>query len=313
MSMNNQYPIYVISKGRWKRRQTSKTLERMNVPYRIVIEPQEYEEYSKVIDPSKILVLPFYNLGQGSIPARNWVWEHSISEGHERHWILDDNIEWIYRYNNNQKVRCTSATPFAIIEEFVNRYENLRIAGMNYAKFCPDTENRPPVRFNTRVYSCLLIDNSIPFRWRGRYNEDTDLCIRVMKEKGVTALFNAFLIDKRTTMNQTGGNTDELYQDDGRLKMAQSLVEQHPDIASVTWKFNRWQHQVDYRPFELNRLFRKTGLFIPEGINNYGMRLIDTKESGNHILENPNELCDDTDEVQDLSDQSKPSICGELG
>jgi hypothetical protein len=41
-----------------------------------------------VIDPKKILVLPFSNLGQGGIPARNWVWEHSISIGAKRHWIL---------------------------------------------------------------------------------------------------------------------------------------------------------------------------------------------------------------------------------
>jgi hypothetical protein len=58
------------------RRQTSKTLEFMNVPYRIVVEPSEYENYAKVIDKSKILVLPsnFSELGQGSIPLRNCVW-----------------------------------------------------------------------------------------------------------------------------------------------------------------------------------------------------------------------------------------------
>lgn len=74
-----KYPIYIISKGRSDTRLTSKALERMNIPYHIVIEPQEYKQYSSVIDKKKILVLPFSNLGEGSIPARNWVWEHSIS------------------------------------------------------------------------------------------------------------------------------------------------------------------------------------------------------------------------------------------
>ena len=77
--MNPTHPVYIISKGRWESRLTSKALELMNVPYKIVIEPQEYEQYASVIHTSKILVLPFSNLGQGSIPARNWVWEHSIS------------------------------------------------------------------------------------------------------------------------------------------------------------------------------------------------------------------------------------------
>ena len=45
--MNPKYPIYIISKGRWQKRQTSKALEIMKVPYKIVVEPQEYEKYSK--------------------------------------------------------------------------------------------------------------------------------------------------------------------------------------------------------------------------------------------------------------------------
>ena len=33
--MNPKYPVYIISKGRWERRLTSKALEKMDVPYRI--------------------------------------------------------------------------------------------------------------------------------------------------------------------------------------------------------------------------------------------------------------------------------------
>ena len=275
--MNPRFPIYIISKGRWKRRQTSKTLESMCVTYRIVVEPSEYEEYAKVINKEKILVLPsnFSELGQGSIPVRNWVWEHSIKEGHKWHWILDDNIESIERFNNNLKIKCETPIPFYVIEEFVLRYENIAQAGMNYALFCPAIEARPPVRFNTRIYSCILIRNNITYRWRGKYNEDTDLSIRVMKDGWVTVLFNAFLLGKRATMTQGGGNTNTIYNaGDKRLAFAQSLHEQHPDVAKVTWKFNRWHHQVDYRPFKKNVLIRKKGLEIPNRINNYGMKLV---------------------------------------
>src|SRR5687768_9806532 len=44
-----RYPIYVISKGRADTRLTSKALERLGLPYRIVIEPQERDEYAAVI------------------------------------------------------------------------------------------------------------------------------------------------------------------------------------------------------------------------------------------------------------------------
>ena len=101
--MNPQYTVYVISKGRWESRITVRTLEKMGVPFKIVVEPQEHGKYAAHISSDKILTLPFSNLGLGSIPARNWVLEHSISQNEQRHWILDDNIEAFNRLNRNSK------------------------------------------------------------------------------------------------------------------------------------------------------------------------------------------------------------------
>lgn len=271
--MNPEYPIYIISKGRWETRLTSKALEEMKVLYHIVVEPQEYDKYASVIEPSKIFTLPFSNLSQGSIPVRNWVWEHSVSIGAKRHWILDDNIRKFFRFNRNLIIPVSSGTIFKAAEDFIDRYENVALAGFQYFMFIPRKSKLPPFYLNTRIYSCILIKNDIPYKWRGRYNEDTDLSIRALKDGWCTILFNAFVCDKTTTMTMKGGNTEELYKDDGRLKMAESLVKQHPDVVRVTWKFNRWQHQVNYRPFRKNKLIKKEGLVIPEGVNNYGMVL----------------------------------------
>lgn len=272
--MNPKYPVYIISKGRYKLCMTARELEMMKVPYRLVVEPQEFELYARIVDQSKILVLPFSNLGQGSIPARNWVWEHSIKEGHERHWILDDNIEGFHRMNRNAKPKVSSGTIFKISEDFVERYTNVAIAGFNYYSFCKNTDAVAAFTLNTRIYSCILLKNDLPYRWRGKYNEDTDLSLRALKDGWCTILFNAFLAGKVTTMRMKGGNTDNVYTDgDDRKKFAESLQEQHPDVVKVVWKFNRWQHQVDYKPFKKNELKRKEGLVIPEGVNNYGMKL----------------------------------------
>jgi hypothetical protein len=272
--VNPRYPVYIISKGRWESRLTSKALEKRNIPYRIVIEPQEYDQYSAVIGTSKILVLPFSNLGQGSIPARNWVWEHSVSEGHERHWILDDNIRYFHRLHQNIKYYTTSGTIFRAAEDFTDRYKNIALSGFQYSKFAPRKSHYNPFILNTRIYSCILIKNDIQYRWRGRYNEDTDLSLRALKGGWCTVLFVAFLADKMGTMTMKGGNTDELYKDDGRLKMAQSLQRQHPDVVEIVWKFNRWHHKVNYRPFKSNRLILRDDAEIPQGVNNYGMKLV---------------------------------------
>jgi hypothetical protein len=126
---------------------------------------------------------------------------------------------------------------------------------------------------NTRIYSCLLIDNSAPYRWRGRYNEDTDLSLRVLKDGYCTIQFNAFLAGKVTTQRMKGGNTEEFYRREGTLAKSQMLADLHPDVASVVWRFNRWHHHVDYRRFKRNKLIKKPNLTIHQKINDYGMKL----------------------------------------
>lgn len=272
--INPRYPIYIISKGRWESRLTSKALEEMQVSYHIVIEPQEFNNYASVIDRSKILILPFSNLGQGSIPARNWIWKYSIETSAKRHWILDDNIRWFARLLRNKITMIKTGICFRVIEDLVDRYENIALSGLQYEMFIPTREKHYPLILNTRIYSCILIKNDIPYRWRGRYNEDTDLSLRVLKDGWCTILFQAFLMKKITTMTMKGGNTDKLYQNDGRLKMAQSLQRQHPDVVKIKWKWGRWQHVIDYSGFKWNIPIKKEGIIIPEGIDNYGMVLI---------------------------------------
>ena len=273
----NKYPIYIISKGGWSNPLTAKALDAIGADWHIVVEPQEVKSYSEQIDKSKILVLPFSDLGQGSIPARNWVWNHSIESGAKRHWIMDDNIRRFYRLHQNKKYALQTASFFNAIEEFADRYVNLPMSGLQYELLAPAKNKIKPVIFNTRVYSCILLSNRNPLWWRGRYNEDTDLSLRYLKQGDCTALFNTFLCDKVATMTMKGGNMEALYRIDekfdGRLEMARSLQRQHPDVVKVTRKWNRWQHHVDYRPFKRNRLVRRPGIQVAEDANNFGITL----------------------------------------
>lgn len=144
-----QYPIYIISKNRHDKCLTARELNLMKVPYKLVVEPQEVDKYREIAEGNEILTLPFSNLDEGSIPARNWVWKHSESLGAERHWILDDNIEGFHRLNRNMKPKVTSGTIFKCAEDFVNRYENVDLAGFNYYSFCKNTDKVKPFTINT--------------------------------------------------------------------------------------------------------------------------------------------------------------------
>ena len=96
MSMNPNYPIYIVSKGRADSRLTSKALEALKVPYYIIVEEQEYDIYAEVIDPAKILILDKrfqdeydtcdnlgYTKSKGPGAARNFAWDHSIKSGYK--------------------------------------------------------------------------------------------------------------------------------------------------------------------------------------------------------------------------------------
>lgn len=259
------YPIYIISKGRWESRYTSRALEEMGVDYKIVIEPQELEQYAAVIDRRKILVTDFSDLGRGSIPVRNFVWRHAIDTGAKRHWILDDNMRGFRQLKNKKRVKVTDRTTFDLVESFVDRFKNVPMAGMQYTGFAVVNSStakgaaKLPVTMNTRIYSCILLSNENPLWWRGRYNEDTDLSLRYLKRGYCTMLFNGLLCDKSATMTCKGGNTESLYNlkgQDGRLLMAQSLQKQHPDVTKVIRRWGRWQHSVNFRQFKANKLVK---------------------------------------------------------
>ncbi len=284
--MNPQYPLYIPSKGRADTRLTVRHLETMGVPFRVVVEAQEHAAYAAVIDPAKLLVLdPAYqraydtcdaegdSFSKGSGPARNFIWDHAAATGAAWHWIMDDNIKGFFRLNRNLKVPVADGTVFRVMEDFVQRYQNVAMAGPDYFMFQPRRQACAPFTLNTRIFSCNLIRTDAPFRWRARYNEDTDLSLRMLKAKWCTILFNAFLQFKTTTMKMAGGNTSAFYAAKGTLPKSEMLVRLHPDVTRLAWKFNRWHHVVDYSGFQATPLVRREGVVIPPGVNDYGMRL----------------------------------------
>ena len=279
--MNTKYPIFIVSKGRWDRAITARALDEMGVGYRLIVEESERELYAaKHSCPIHVLPQKYLSdydtcddLGdsksKGPGAARNYAWDLAVSEGHKRHWVMDDNIDAFHYLNRNKKWEVKTGKTLRAAEDFTDRYSNVPISGLNYYSFCKRDDAVPPFITNTRIYSCLLIESDAPYRWRGRYNEDTDLSLRVLKDGLCTIQFNAFLCGKLTTQRMRGGNSKEFYDDEGTLPKSQMIADLHPDVAKVAWRFNRWHHHVDYRPFKSNALRRAVS--VPEGINNYGL------------------------------------------
>jgi len=301
-SLNPQFPLYIPSKGRSEYMITSKVLTELGVKHYIVVEPQQVDDYLRAVKKMNLLatILPLdmtykekYELcdehgltkSTGPGPARNFAWDHSISQGFSWHWVMDDNIQSFRRLNKNEKVKVSNGAIFKAMEDFVLRYKNIAMAGPNYYMFAPARVKQPPFIMNTRIYSCNLIRNDLGFRWRGRYNEDTIISLDMLKAGWCTVQFNAFLQQKMPTQTIGGGNTQEFYHaegkvqagqkyaDTGTLAKSQMQVKVHPDVSKLVWKFNRYHHHVDYTPFKKLKLIRKEDAEIPKQSNDYGMKL----------------------------------------
>lgn len=256
-----RFPILIPSRGRAETALTPDALDRLGVPYRLVVEEAEREAY-EARWPGRILTLDpvfqrdydtFDDLGdskpRGPGPARNFIWETSIREGADWHWVMDDNISLFARLHRNERVPVGDGTIFHAMETFALRYRNVAMVGPNYWMFAASRSPMPPFVTGTRIYSCNLIRNSIPYRWRGRYNEDTDLSLRALKDGWATVQFNAFLQYKMPTQTVKGGNTEAFYEVEGTLAKSRMQVAMHPDVSRLVRRYGRWHHHVDYSRF----------------------------------------------------------------
>lgn len=274
-----RFPIYIPSKSRADIATTPRELDRLGVPYQLVVEEDQAQQYAAQWGEDRILILdPQYkqdyltcddagdSISKGSGPARNFIWDHAAAAGAKFHWVIDDNIVAWYRLHQNRKVVMGDGSGFHAMEEFSLRYRNIGMAGPEYEFFAPVRQKRPPFMVNRKIYSCLLIRTEVPLRWECRYNEDVDLGLRMMKSGWLTITFYAFLQKKITTQRMDGGNTEAFYLQEGTLPKSQMLVRRHSDVAQVKWRFKRWHHLVDYRPFERMQLLQDPD-YDPSGVS----------------------------------------------
>lgn len=270
-----RYPIYIPSKGRFDQCLTARHLAAYQVPFFLVVEPQEADCYAAIFGRERLLLLPFQDRGS-VIPTRNWIKEHATSLGYERHWQLDDNISCFYRRYQKKRLYCEPGIALRVCEDFTDRYANVAISGLNYGMFAPDNRKLAPLVINCHVYSCSLILNTVPALWRGRYNEDTDYCLQILSLGWCTILLNTFLADKKQTMVMKGGNTDALYRGDGRLRMARSLERSWPGVVETKRRFQRPQHVIknSWKYFD-TPLRLKPGIDLAHlpAVDEYGMTL----------------------------------------
>jgi len=253
MANRPEYPIYIISKGRYEVTLTADNFEKSNLDYFIAVEPQEYQLYVKKLGSKRVLKLPFSNLGLGSYPARNFCWEHAKQNGFQYHWLFDDNIQYWCKWINGKRKKWNEIETALIYVEAYAKKTNIDILGFEEPNFVVKPPKKP-FKHNCHVYSAMLIKNNLAYRWRLKYNEDVDLCLQVLHNQGTTASCIYYMADKvSTAVKMKGGNQTELYQGnkmEKNLLKAKMLEKVWPQYAKTVIRFNRHHHLINWKVFK---------------------------------------------------------------
>lgn len=274
-----RYPIFIVSKGRSDigKMHTSYAISQLGIEHYIVVEPQEYDDYYNSDLNNKYATTltmdmrykDYYDTisdigntkSTGPGAARNFCADYAKKELKvDWCWILDDNCSWFQRFWRGKRIYAKTPNVFSDVENFVDRYENIGLAGLNYVMFCVNDQTYPPFTINSRIYSFGLWNLNAPaIKQRGRYNEDTIQSLDVMNSGYKTVQFNLYIGFKRKTQLIGGGNTAEFYSKDelGTLPKTQMLKQVYPERTRIKTKFGRVHHEVDYSGFDNNLILKK--------------------------------------------------------
>ena len=253
MASKPKYPIYIVSKGRYKTTLTADYFDSCDIPYLIAVETQEYALYVEKLGINKVLKLPFSNLGLGSYPARNYCWEHAKSNGHKKYWCFDDNIRGFAKWINGKRQQYKKGVdPILYVENYSDNNNN-DISGFENRYFVAKAPKKP-FKDNVHVYSAMLIKTDLQYRWRLKYNEDVDLCLQVLHNNGSTSSCQYYMTNKTSTSaKMKGGNQTELYKGNDpkkNLLKAKMLEAVWPQYTKTVIRFGRHHHLIDWKQFK---------------------------------------------------------------
>jgi hypothetical protein len=188
------------------------------VPFRLVVEDQEYSQYSNKFGEDKIIKLPGSNYGSVAF-ARNYIKKYSIEHNEKKHWQIDDDIKNLLYVNKGKLNERPVTEILGNAELFVDRYTNIGLSALSSSVFVKFASK--PFVVNKLAYTCKLVDNALDIWWEKGVIDDLDYNLKVLDSGWCTLRFNAFAFSWNTVMSQTGGFS-EIYADKSFLDVVKN-------------------------------------------------------------------------------------------
>ena len=283
--MPNKYPIFIISYNRAKNHLTAKHLASWGVKHYMVVHKDQLADYKKYMTEEMKTYTTFLEFDDsykfkyetcdniphsvknaGSGAERNFAWDYAKDVLKTKaHWLMDDNMGFYYIAGitaKNVYVRksCNKDVFYKLFkngEDFFDRYSNLMMIELTASEMCI-SKMRVSYALNTRCFSCNLIWNDMPIRWRGRYNEDVILSTDIMVAGYCIASYRGGVLKhKQSTRNAIGGNhavqkgdKNALYADGFNYKYSSVdktnlLIKVYPKYYRKVIKYGRVHHEYN--------------------------------------------------------------------
>jgi len=287
-----EYPVYIPTRGRPTRQITAKALVELGIRPRLVVEAAEEEAYKTANPDCDVIVWPqVYADEYEHTPelnphpttgyAHNYAWDHARAEGHDRHWIMDDNIYYIIVRQNGERKRARDTSPLEWVETWAKKWVNLAGVSLAMAPFM----SGKTVGLNTRLYCATLYRNDLDqygIRWRRGLNDDTIVSLDILSTGyWCTAEIRAVGIKKvgtATTGRIKGGMTD-FYAEGGFLRKSAEVVRLYPDLCHTKVRFHRIHHVCDYSVFKQQLIPVERDYTPVSGGDTLGERRTPTKQT----------------------------------
>lgn len=228
----NKYTIYIPSKSRAGIIKTVKTLDKDNLKYVLVVEPQDYDAYRQAYPRIEILQLDANDMGLWYV--RNYIKQYSKSIGESKHWQMDDDLEkfFIRRYNATKNTSTTPLTCISIVEKCMDMFTNVAISGMDGPAYA--FSKKYGVVLNRDVGGCVLVNNQIDAKWDYHAVEDIHYALSVLEQGYCTLRFFHVTVESTPSMVTPGGCTTTYYNSSDKLKQSyDTFIERWPGKITI--------------------------------------------------------------------------------
>ncbi len=243
LSTTNKYTIYIPSKGRSHVNITPALLKQYNLRYKLVVEPQDYEEYCNVHSENNVVRLDRNDMGVAYV--RNYIKQYSRSIGEECHWQLDDDIDrFLLRKRGADKNTPTSPLLcISIVEYCMDMFSNVAVSGICANPFA--FSKKHAVQINRLAYQCMLVSNSTEIEIANlKAGVDWDYTLRSLEAGYCTLAFHHIMQQSAPTMKLSGGNTNIAYVGDKRKLSYEAFIKLWPNrfsLLEVPTSTKRWR------------------------------------------------------------------------